>query len=75
MSVDCCKGVGAECECRERKKRRDWASDARVLAEFCTCPTAKEWVLVDIDLDQMENLNVFDLNCPLHGVNAERSPF
>jgi hypothetical protein len=48
MSGDCCKGVGAECECRERKKRRDWASDARVLAEFCTCPTVKEWVLVDM---------------------------
>jgi hypothetical protein len=72
---DCCKGTGADCKCRENAKRKDWPSDPRVLAEFCTCPTAKEWVLVDIDLDQMDDYEVYDANCPLHGVNRERSPF
>ena len=76
MSDDCCGGTGADCKCRENAKTpRDWSSNPRVLAEFCTCPTDKRWVLVDVDLDQVEDLEVFDINCPVHGLNRERSPF
>jgi len=45
-----------------------------VLAEFCTCPRDRGFFLTDVDGDEQE-LKVFDINCPLHGLNAEPSPF
>jgi hypothetical protein len=54
--------------------KRDWPNDPWVLAEFCTCPRDRGFFLTDVDGDEQE-LRVFDINCPLHGLNAEPSPF
>jgi hypothetical protein len=58
----------------DKRPRKDWANDPRVLAEFCTCPTEKYW-LVDVPTDQRENIEIIDMNCPVHGLAAEKAPF
>jgi hypothetical protein len=54
--------------------KRDWPNDPRVLAEFCTCPRDRGFFLTDVDGDEQE-LRVFDINCPLHGLDVQESPF
>ena len=54
--------------------KRDWPNDAWVLAEFCTCPRDRGFFLTDVDGDEQE-LKVFDINCPLHGLDVQESPF
>jgi hypothetical protein len=58
----------------DERPRKDWASDPRVLSEFCTCPSEKYW-LVDVPEDKRDGVTIIDLNCPVHGERAESSPF
>jgi hypothetical protein len=45
-----------------------------VIAEFCTCPRDGGFFLTDVVGDE-QDVVVIDINCPLHGLNAQKSPF